>query len=121
MACVFEDFRTRWALYFEARARGDKVTAQAALRREAVALMQQEDLNPAQLARHLKLPDRLVYQWQAAKKNKSKKSKKFKKACFYPVGLAKSKATLALHTPRGYELHGLELSSLRQWIEQGVL
>lgn len=121
MACVFVDFRKKWSVYFRGRARGAKVQARPVMRRKALALMQQKGLNPSQLARRLKVPPRLIYQWQKAEKKQSIEVKSSKKPCFYPVSLEKSKVALSVHTPRGYELQGLDLSCLREWIEQGVL
>ena len=124
MVCVFEGFRERWCSYFEGRGRGEKLIASIELRRGAIALLREEGLNASELARRLKLPARLIYQWQAAEKNKSHKSHKSHKsqgASFYPVKVKAAANSLVLHTPRGYEVQGLELSSLRQWIEQGVL
>ena len=116
MGCCFEDFRFKWSVYFERRVRGVRVKAVRELQVEALALMRQEGLSPVELARRLQLPSRLIYHWQdMKKKNKSKKS------CFHPVKLQASSSGLVLHTPRGYELQGLSLSSLRQWLEQGVL
>ena len=111
------EFCVRWSSYLEAVSCGERVRSCSKMRTELLELLSSEGLSVASLAKQVALPARRIYAWR------SQAEKSSKKGFFRPLKLksAPAQGRLVLQTPRGYELQGLHMTDVQQWIEQGVL